>query len=59
MKTHVPEDITEFVRGKSGVGRDGEVVKPEFGFTVSSANVNMRGFAALVGIKEGPVRSPP
>jgi hypothetical protein len=28
MKSHVPEDITEFVRGKSGVGREGEVMKP-------------------------------
>jgi hypothetical protein len=45
MKSHVPEDITELVRGKSGVGRDRKVVKPEFGFTVPGANVNVRGFA--------------
>jgi hypothetical protein len=35
MKSHVPEDITKLVRRKSGVGRHREVVKPEFGFTIS------------------------
>jgi hypothetical protein len=59
MKSHVPEDITELVRGKSGVGRDREVVQPEFDFTVSGANVNMCGFVALVGIEEGAIGAPP
>jgi hypothetical protein len=35
MKSHVPEDITELVRRKSGVDRHREVMKPEFGFAIS------------------------
>jgi hypothetical protein len=46
-------------RRKSGVCRDREVMKPEFGFTVSGANVNMRGFVTLVRIEERSVGSPP
>jgi hypothetical protein len=58
MQSHVAEDITKLVRGKSGVGRNREVVKPKFSLSVSSANVNMSGLATLIGIEEGPVGSP-
>ena len=59
MKSHVPEDITELVCGKSGVRRDRQVMEPKFDLTVSGANVNVRGLATLVRVEEGPVGSPP
>jgi hypothetical protein len=59
MESQVAEDITELVRGKSGVGREREVVKPKFGFTVPGADVNVRWLATLVRVEEGPVGSLP
>jgi hypothetical protein len=37
------EDIIEFVRGESRINRNRQIMKPEFGFLVAHANVNMGG----------------
>src|SRR6266568_341005 len=41
------KDITDLVRRKSRICSDRQVVKPEFGFFVGRANVNMGGLAFL------------
>jgi hypothetical protein len=48
----MPNDITNFVRGESGVDGDGEIVKPELRFPVARADVNVGGFIAFVGVEE-------
>jgi hypothetical protein len=45
MTSQVANDITDFVRRESRVGRDREVVEPEFRFLAASPNMNVRGFA--------------
>jgi hypothetical protein len=51
-------DITEFVRGKSRIGSNRQIMKPKFGFRVTRTNVNMRGLASFIGIEEGAKGSP-
>jgi len=51
MRFQMADNITKFVRGKSGVERDGEVVQPEFSFPTARANMDMRRFTALVGVE--------
>jgi hypothetical protein len=58
MHSQVTNDIAEFVRGKAGVYGNCKIVQPEFGFHTTGANVNMSSLASLVGVKEGPVRTP-
>jgi hypothetical protein len=52
------KDITEFVRGESRINRNRQAMKPEFGFLVAHANVNMGGLAPFIGIEESPIRTP-
>jgi len=42
------KDITDLVRRKSRICSDRQVVKPEFGFFVGRANVNMGGLASFI-----------
>ena len=58
MRFQIADNITKFMRGKSGVEGDGEVVQPEFGFPAARANMDMRRFTALVGVEIRAVRSP-
>ena len=51
-------NIADFMRREPGVGRNRHIVKPKFGFMAGSRNVNVRGFIALIRIKEGAIGSP-
>ena len=52
-------DIADFMGREPGVDRNRHIVKPEFGFVACcSRNVNVRGFFALIRIKEGAIGSP-
>src|SRR5258705_7295273 len=51
----MPDDITNFVPGESGIDGDGQIVKPELGFPFARADVNVGGFIAFVGVEEGAI----
>jgi hypothetical protein len=53
MELQVANDITEFVRGKSRVGGNRQIMEPKFCFLIACTNVNMRGFTSFIGIVEG------
>jgi hypothetical protein len=44
----MPDNSADFVRGKSGIDRDREVVEPEFGLEIPGTNVNVRRLTAFV-----------
>jgi hypothetical protein len=58
MEFQMTKDIIEFVRGESRINRNRQVMKPEFGFLVAHANVNMGGLVSFIGIEESPIRTP-
>jgi hypothetical protein len=41
VRSQVADHSADFMGGKSRIDRDREVVQPEFGFEVTSADVNM------------------
>ena len=43
---------------KPSIHYECNLTEPELCFCVAVTNVHMRGFAAFVGIEEGPIRSP-
>jgi hypothetical protein len=51
-------NIADFMRGKPGIQRDRYVVRPEFGFFIAAADVDMRGLIAFVRIEEGAIGNP-
>src|SRR5438876_764515 len=59
MQSQVTDNITKFVRGKSGVDGDREIMKPEFSFSAAGTNVNVRRFISFVGVEERAIGSPP
>jgi hypothetical protein len=56
--SQVANDIADFVRRKADVYGDAWIVKPEFGFFVSTADVDMRRLIALVRVKERAIGPP-
>jgi hypothetical protein len=54
----MPDDTAYFMRRKPGIHRDGKIVQPELGFHIAATDVDMRRFAAFVGIEKGSIRSP-
>jgi hypothetical protein len=58
LRSQVADNSADFMGGKSRIDRDREVVQPEFGFGIACPDVDMRRLAALVRIKERPIRAP-
>src|SRR5665213_3440248 len=58
LRSQVPDNSANLVRGKSRIDRDRKVVKPELGFEIGRADVNMGRFAAFVRVKERAIWSP-
>jgi len=52
LGSQVTDYSADFMGGKSRVNRHGHVVKPKLGLEVSGPNMNMRRFAAFIGIKK-------
>jgi hypothetical protein len=50
--------ITEFMRGKSGVDRNRQVMKPKFCFLAASPDMNVSGLITFIGVEEGTIRTP-
>jgi hypothetical protein len=48
LRPQMPDNSADFVRGKSGIDRDREVVEPEFGLEIPGTNVNVRRLTAFV-----------
>jgi hypothetical protein len=48
LRSQVPDNSADFMRGKSRIDRDREVVQPELGFEITGPDVNMRRLAAFV-----------
>jgi hypothetical protein len=57
LRSQVANNSANFMRRKSRIDRDREVMQPEFGFKITRTNVNMRRLSALVGIKERAIGS--
>src|SRR4030081_917600 len=58
MGSQLADDTAYFMRRKPGIHCYGQIVQPELGFHIATADVDMRWFAAFVGIEEGSIRSP-
>jgi hypothetical protein len=48
MRSQVTDNSADFMRRKSRMDRDREVMEPEFGFEIPGSYVDMRWFAAFV-----------
>jgi len=44
----IPDDVTQFMRRKTGIERNREIMKPDLRFAITGANVNMSRFASFV-----------
>jgi hypothetical protein len=58
MRPQVPDHSADFVSRKSRIDGDREVMKPEFGFEISCADVNVWWLPAFVRIEERAIWSP-
>ena len=58
MRSQVPDDIAELVRGKPHIHCHGRIVKPKLEFLVTGTNVDVRGLIPFVRVEEG-TRWPP
>jgi hypothetical protein len=58
VQTKVANDIADFVRRKPGIDSDSQIMQPNLRFETASANVNVRGLGALVGVEERPIGTP-
>lgn len=57
LRSQVADNSADFMGGKSGIGGNGQVMKPELGFAIAGPDMNMRRFATFVRVEERPVRS--
>jgi hypothetical protein len=48
IQLQVTDNIADFMRGKPGIHGDSEVMKPEFGFFIAAADVNVRRLVAFI-----------
>jgi hypothetical protein len=58
LRSEMTDNSAYFMRRESQVDRDREVMQPKFGFAASGPNMNMRRFAAFIGIKECAIGPP-
>jgi hypothetical protein len=48
LRSQVADNSADFMGGKSRINRDGEVMKPEFGFKISRSNVDVWRLPAFI-----------
>ena len=58
LRFQMEDNSADFMGRKSRIGGDSQIMKPELGFKISGANVNMWRLSAFVRIKESTVWSP-